>query len=63
LDNLKFKKVLFGGYDKIDVYTKLKNINEKYEKLLQEESSNYRKSIKKLEEKINLLEKEKEDIL
>ena len=37
IENLKFKRKLFGGYDKISVMKQIEKLNQEYQRLLEEE--------------------------
>ena len=50
-----FKRVIIGGYDKIDVMNQFKQLNEKYQELLDSQETYYKKLIDELEEKYSNL--------
>ncbi len=45
-EKIKFKKVLIGGYDKVDVLKKFKTINEDYQKIVEDQKKEYENKIK-----------------
>ena len=47
-NNMDFKKKLFGGYDKLDVLKKVKDLNLKYQGLMQSQKDYYESIIEKL---------------
>ena len=47
-NNMDFKKKLFGGYDKLDVLKKVKDLNLKYQGLMQSQKDYYESLITKL---------------
>ena len=47
-NNMDFKKKLFGGYDKLDVLKKVKDLNLKYQGLMQSQKDYYESVIQKL---------------
>lgn len=47
-NNMDFKKKLFGGYDKLDVLKKVKDLNLKYQGLMQSQKDYYETIIEKL---------------
>lgn len=60
IENLKFKRRLFGGYDKISVMQQIEKLNLNYQKLLEEEKIKHEaimgeknKEIEALKEKNN----------
>ena len=58
IENLKFKKKLFGGYDKISVMKQIEKLNEEYQKLVDKERVKYETL---LEEKNKEIEQLKSD--
>ena len=40
-NNMDFKKRIFGGYDKLDVLKKVKDLNMKYQGLMQSQKDYY----------------------
>ena len=51
--DIKIRKVIFGGYDKIDTLTKYKKLNEEYINILKVQEELHQSKIKELEETIN----------
>lgn len=47
-NNMDFKKRIFGGYDKLDVLKKVKDLNLKYQGLMQSQKDYYESIIQKL---------------
>ena len=47
-NNMNFKKKIFGGYDKLDVLKKVKELNLKYQGLMQSQKDYYESLIEKL---------------
>ena len=47
-NNMDFKKRIFGGYDKLDVLKKVKDLNMKYQGLMQSQKDYYESIIEKL---------------
>ncbi len=47
-NNMNFKKKIFGGYDKLDVLKKVKELNLKYQGLMQSQKDYYESLIEKI---------------
>ena len=50
IEKLKFKRTLFGGYDKISVYKQLETLNHEYQLLFEDERIKF-ETILELKEK------------